>query len=37
MSDTLIESRWDDTKSALMEGLEGNSKSTMSVVLENTR
>jgi len=26
MSDTLIESRWDDTKSALMEGLEGNSK-----------
>jgi hypothetical protein len=37
MSDTLIESRWDDTKSALMEGLEGKSKTTMGVVLENTR
>ena len=37
MSDTLIESRWDDTKSALMEGLEGKAKTTMGVVLENTR
>lgn len=37
MSDILIESRWDDTKSALMEGLEGNFKIIMSVVLENTR
>ena len=37
MSDTLIESRWDDTKSALMEGLEGKTKTTMGVVLENTR
>jgi hypothetical protein len=37
MSDTLIESRWDDTKSALMEGLDGKAKTTMGVVLENTR
>ena len=37
MSDTLIENKWDETKSALMEGLEGSSKTTMSVVLENTR
>jgi len=37
MSDTLIESRWDDTKSALMEGLQGKAKTTMGVVLENTR
>ena len=37
MSDTLIENKWDETKSALMELLEGSSKTTMSVVLENTR
>ena len=33
----LLESRWSDTKSALLEGLEGNRKSVMAVTLENTR
>ena len=33
----LLESRWQDTKSALLEGLEGNRKSVMAVTLENTR
>lgn len=33
----LLESRWTDTKSALLEGLEGNRKSVMAVTLENTR
>ena len=37
MSDVLLESRWDDTKDALLEGLEGNRRNSMSVVLENTR
>ena len=37
MSDVLLESRWDDTKDALLEGLEGNRRSSMGVVLENTR
>src|SRR6056300_754533 len=37
MSDVLLESRWDDTKSALLEGLEGNRRNSMSVVLENTK
>jgi len=33
----LLESRWQDTKTALLEGLEGNRKSVMGVTLENTR
>ena len=33
----LLESRWQDTKTALLEGLEGNKKSVMGVTLENTR
>jgi hypothetical protein len=37
MSDVLLESRWSDTKDALLEGLEGNRRSSMGVVLENTR
>ena len=37
MSDVLLESRWDDTKEALLEGLEGNRRNSMGVVLENTR
>src|SRR6056300_13807 len=37
MSDVLLVSRWDDTKDALLEGLEGNRRNSMSVVLENTR
>jgi len=37
MSTPLLENRWADTKNALLEGLEGNRKSVMNVVLENTR
>ena len=37
MSDVLLESRWDETKDALLEGLEGNRRSSMGVILENTR
>ena len=37
MSDVLLESRWGDTKEALLEGLEGNRRNSMSVVLENTK
>src|SRR6056300_392190 len=33
----LLESRWQDTKTALLEGLEGNKKSVMAATLENTR
>ena len=33
----LLESRWHDTKSALLEGLQGNKKSVMAATLENTR
>ena len=33
----LLESRWSDTKTALLEGLEGNKKSVMAATLENTR
>lgn len=36
MSELLTE-RWDETKEALMEGLEGNQRSTMAVTLENTK
>ena len=37
MSDVLLESRWDETKDALLEGLDGNRRGAMSTVLENTR
>ena len=37
MSQELLESRWDETKEALMEGLKGSRRSTMGVILENTR
>ena len=33
----LLESRWQDTKSALLEGLAGTKKSVMATTLENTR
>ena len=33
----LLESRWNDTKSALLEGLQGNKKAVMASTLENTR
>jgi len=33
----LLESRWVDTKTALLEGLQGTKKSVMSATLENTR
>ena len=33
----LLESRWQETKSALLEGLTGNKKSVMASTLENTR
>jgi hypothetical protein len=37
MSKILLESRWDETKEALLEGLKGTRKSTMGVILENTK
>ena len=37
MSKVLLESRWDETKEALLEGLKGTRRSTMSVILENTK
>jgi hypothetical protein len=37
MSKVLLESRWGETKDALLEGLKGTRRSTMGVVLENTR
>jgi hypothetical protein len=37
MSQDLLESRWGDTKDALLEGLSGSKRSSMSVILENTR
>tara|TARA_B110000503_G_scaffold61401_1_gene97395 strand:+ start:1874 stop:3037 length:1164 start_codon:yes stop_codon:yes gene_type:complete len=33
----LLESRWQDTKNALLEGLTGNKKAVMGVTLENTK
>ena len=33
----LTESRWGETREALLEGLNGTKRSTMSVILENTR
>ena len=37
MTQELIEGRWGDTKAALLEGLTGNRRTSMSVVLENTK
>jgi hypothetical protein len=37
MSQVLLENRWDETREALLEGLKGNRRSTMGVLLENTR
>ena len=37
MSKVLLESRWGETKDALLEGLKGNRRSTMGVLLENTK
>jgi len=37
MTQNLIESRWDETKDALLEGLSGTRRSTMGAVLENTK
>jgi len=37
MTDKTITENWDNTKSALLEGLEGQRKETMSRVLENTQ
>lgn len=37
MSQELLESRWGETKEALLEGLQGSRRTTMGTVLENTR
>ena len=37
MSQTLLEGRWNETKEALLEGLKGNRRTSMNVILENTR
>ena len=37
MSQVLLESRWAEAKDALLEGLNGNRRTTMGVILENTR
>jgi len=37
MSQELLENRWSETKEALLEGLNGSRRSTMGVILENTR
>jgi hypothetical protein len=37
MSKVLLESRWGETKEALLEGLAGTKRSTMGVILDNTR
>ena len=37
MTTALLESRWGETKEALLEGLNGSRRTSMSVVLENTR
>lgn len=34
---TLLESRWGETKEALLEGLQGSRRTSMGVILENTR
>jgi len=37
MSQDLLEGRWNETKEALLEGLNGNRRNSMSVILENTK
>jgi len=37
MSQVLLESRWGETKEALLEGLNGSKRTSMAVILENTR
>ena len=37
MSEQLLESRWGETKEALLEGLNGTKRNSMGVILENTR
>ena len=37
MTQALLESRWGETKDALLEGLNGSKRTTMAVILENTR
>ena len=37
MTQNLLESRWGETKDALLEGLNGSRRTTMGVILENTR
>ena len=37
MTQELLESRWGETKDALLEGLQGSRRTSMAVILENTR
>ncbi len=37
MTQALLEGRWGETKEALLEGLNGSRRTTMGVILENTR
>ena len=37
MTTALLENRWGETKEALLEGLKGSRRTTMGVILENTR
>jgi len=37
MTQELLESRWGETKDALLEGLQGHRRNTMGIILENTR
>jgi hypothetical protein len=37
MTQALLESRWGETKEALLEGLQGSKRTSMGVILENTR
>ena len=37
MTQELLESRWGETKDALLEGLQGHRRNTMGIMLENTR
>ena len=37
MTQALLESRWGETKDALLEGLQGSKRTSMAVILENTR
>ena len=37
MTTALLEGRWDETKDALLEGLQGTRRNSMSVILDNTR